>query len=164
MILLIVAIGEIGYYFFVRSSNTKVVTLTQGVLPQPTSGNSNKLVDPRYIDYLSRLDKNDSTKYYLTFEIKGTVSNISVKEFTDKGHIYKASLSLVDDNNTLVQGFNFTDKQLAQIRFYLINKDQKSPLNITDIKKGMRLQYTSVADLTKDIKSDIISSEFDVYK
>lgn len=157
-------VGEVGYFFFYKP---KIKIPPQNNSSQqatpPAHLASDRLVNPDYIKYLSGLKRDKNRNYFLNILTTGYVASVSANDFEKNGRKFKGTLSLVDENNNPLETINFTEQSLNFFKFYKVDENNKKiNIGLADIKPSQKISWSSVLDLTKDIRNDVVSNEIRV--
>lgn len=153
IILLLVTLGEVGYYIYVSNAkDTKSIVTNDKAIPsvaiQATS--NNKIVDPEtYNKYIKsvetafkRAKQNKDLKLSLVFEQKGLVSI-----FLDKENNNKPSITIVDENGQKIFSLGENYNQ----HLFKVENGEKRQITINEVKNGNKItdiEYFNVYNST----------------
>lgn len=162
VILLLVTIGELGYYFYVLRLNplkginllgqiTNDTTSTGLIETQITSTPIPKLsleenfLNSSVFQYVQLKGQNEGQKITLTLEQSGFIGEVDLKE----GQKMSPHFTIVDSNGIKIVTFIISDT----LNLFKIVKDEKIPITLNELKTGSRIVIRSENDLVNPKKS-----------
>lgn len=174
VILVLITVGEIGYYLYFQFSNKSNLSPAVTAEPTPISlanliPNSNSLpniqITPNQNPAL-----NQSSIVSLTYAQKGVlesskVTNIYrgvIAELDTKGGVtaiykfkYKIKIKIRGRQNSL-QSFYFNEENMDKIEFVDVSKGKEIPTNYYELKVGDNIILEDTRDLFKNWDSNIV--------
>ncbi len=149
VILLLVVLGELGYY---------LVTLNKGEVrtkPTTTQRPKDALVTQEVLDFIGALKKSPNQKFHLRTETTGFIEGVSE---TTGGEAY--ILKIVNNKGKKVMNY-VLDKQIKNDNaFYLVENDKKTKITINDLKINDKITVND----EHEIRDNIINVDFFIYR
>lgn len=148
VILLLVTLGELGYYFYVSQKNkvevsstdqNRLVQISQSVQNEKYEGSP--LINETLIGYLRSRKQTNNQKFYLTEEAFGHISDL----FESQG---EQGIVIVDDNNKRVITVTHDDK----MKYFRKVGDNQVSMSRKDMKVGDKILFKSYTDLVTNIE------------
>lgn len=170
-LLILITIGEIGYYLYIQSIKVEITpkndyanrivipqignALKNGKEPTPTI-NQNQAINDQYLKTLRNLDKNLVVSSILTTKYQGQIITIDTKGGILPSNNFKYQIKLgiqaKDSKNT----FFFSDKELNLIKVVKNVDNKETSIKIDGLAMGDNIFVEETVDATKDADTNLI--------
>ena len=159
VILLLVTIGEIGYYFF----GDTIITQNQSNITKTTLSKEDQFVHPEQIQYLSTLkkDPNNHWSHNYMSEIEGTVNQLTWENDN------RCTFNLVDKNGKLLEKMRIDTNKKTPLFIYQYQGNNRVLIKTTELKNALKsnvkIKNSRYFDMTKALGQDVIRTELSIF-
>jgi len=161
-VLLVITLGEIGYYFFYQPVNKSASTTNQSPSPTPQtiSSEKNQAINKDTLDNLLFLKKGIVKSSLLTTEYQGSIIEIDDKGGTNSAgqFEYKLKIKIKSDSGD-TNSFYYNDSEINKIKVFYLDKDQKTPYFLNKLKVGDKILIKDIYNLLENIDNNLIEEE-----
>lgn len=163
VILLLVTVGELGYYFYILNAGKGAEISQNGQIAssRETSSilsnvqTSETVIRGDTIDFLRTRPKSENQKFYMIGEEKGRIGNLIPDEVNKT-----VQVNIVDTNGNKV--VNYVLSQSKSYPLFMVIDGKKEGINVNQLQKGLLFSHKLKMDLSEPDK--ILEEEFLVYE
>lgn len=170
ILLLVLVLGEVGYYFYYQPKTNSAVNVKNVPFPSPIltisptnilipsasvtnaakdNSQSDRAINDSVIFDLKKIKKGLISSSNIINQFQGTISALNVKGGVDKNQKYAMRLKIVGENG-LSNGFILNDYEFAKVRITKLESNGKtSPLSLDALRINDKIKIQQVMDLLK---------------
>lgn len=147
VILLLVTIGEAGYYIIVlknpmNTNDLSAVKLPDNLIPTPSV-----VIISDVLDSLRLNRYKPGRTFYLIQEITGIVGE--AKEAQDQYGPF-ISITINDRNNNKISSIFYKPAEIGKVRFVKMSGDKETDITYKDLKAGDKISFYDKTNLSDD--------------